>query len=109
MFKNEYWSETRQILALIMRHFMHDSSSQLISNVVSMQHQIWYDFDPHIDLQIGELVGMYAIEGRQENGEMFWVAKVLEVKKVAREDGKFFVLWYWPNASRGLCEGPNAM
>lgn len=63
------------------------SSNQSISNVVSMQHQIWYDFDPHIDLQIDDFIGVHATEDAQDNGEMFWVAKVLEVRKVAREDG----------------------
>lgn len=58
-------------------------SRQPLLNVVPMQQQSWYDFDSHVDLRIGDFAGVCATTTARENGEIFWVAKVLELKKVA--------------------------
>ena len=55
-----------------------------LSNVVPMQQQRWYDFDPDIDVQIGYFVGSQGPEEAQQNGEVFWVAKVREVFEMGR-------------------------
>ena len=76
------------------------SSSGPLSNAVPMQRQRWYDFDPHIDVQIGNFVAVQAPEEVQRNGEVFWVAKVREIRNAAREDGELLALWYWPTRSK---------
>jgi hypothetical protein len=58
-------------------------------NVIPIQHQKWFDFDPHMDVHIGDIVGVQAPKIAQRNGELFWVAKVRELQNVAREDGEF--------------------
>jgi hypothetical protein len=80
-----------------------------LSNAVPLQQQRWFDFDPHMDVHIGDFVGVQALESTQQNGELFWVAKVRELRNVAREDGGFLALWYWPTSPKGLRDGPNAM
>jgi hypothetical protein len=37
------------------------------------------------------------------------VAKVWKVQNVAREDGNFLALWYWPKAPKGLHNGLDTM
>jgi hypothetical protein len=61
-----------------------------------LQLQRWFDFDPHMDVHISDFVGVQSPESAQQNGELFWVAKVRELRNVAREDGEFLALWYWP-------------
>ena len=85
------------------------SRTGLVSNVVPVEHERWYDFDPHMDVHVGDFVGVQAPKTAQENGEAFMVAKVREVQNVARSNGKFLALWYLPTASKGLREGPNTM
>jgi hypothetical protein len=80
-----------------------------LSNAVPLQQQRWFDFDPHMDVHISDFVGVQAPELAQQNGELFWVAKVRELRNVAREDGEFLALWYWPTSPKGLHDGPNAM
>jgi hypothetical protein len=70
------------------------TSTDPISNAVPAQHQRWFDFDLHMDVHIGDFVGVQAPKSARRNGELFWVAKVREVRKVAREDGEFLALWY---------------
>jgi hypothetical protein len=85
------------------------TSTDPISNAVPAQHQRWFDFDPHMDVHIGDFVGVQAPKSARRNGELFWVAKVREVWKVAREDGEFLALWYWPTKPKGLRDGSDAM
>jgi hypothetical protein len=85
------------------------TSKEPISNVVPMERQRWYDFDPHMDVHIGDFVGVQAQQSAQKNGEVFWIAKVRELRNVAREDGEFLALWYWPTPPKGLRDGPDAM
>jgi hypothetical protein len=85
------------------------TSTDPISNAVPAQHQRWFDFDPHMDVHIGDFVGVHAPKSARRNGELFWVAKVREVQKVAREDGEFLALWYWPTKPKGLRDGSDAM
>jgi hypothetical protein len=84
-------------------------SNILLSNAVLVQHQKWFDFDPHMDVHIGNFVGIHALKTMQKNGELFWVAKVKELRNVVRKDGEFLALWYWPTQPKGLRDGPNAM
>jgi hypothetical protein len=70
---------------------------------------IWFDFDLHMNVHISDFVGVQAPESAQGSGELFWVAKVRELRNVAREDGEFLVLWHWPNSPKGLCDGLDAM
>jgi hypothetical protein len=37
------------------------------------------------------------------------VAKVKKLRNVAREDGEFLALWYWPTEPKGLRDGLDAM
>jgi hypothetical protein len=76
---------------------------------VPAQQQRWFDFDPHMDVYIGDFIGVEAPKSARRNGELFWVAKVREVRKVAREDGEFLALWYWPTKPKGLRDGLDAM
>jgi hypothetical protein len=85
------------------------TSKDPISNVVPMERQRWYDFDPHMDVHIGDFVGVQAQQSTQKTGEVFWIAKVRELRNVAREDGEFLTLWYWPTTPKGLRIGPGAM
>jgi hypothetical protein len=85
------------------------TSTEPISNAVPAQHEKWFDFDPHMDVHIGDFVGVQASKIAQRNGELFWVAKVKELRNVAREDGEFLALWYWPTKPKGLRDGPDAM
>jgi hypothetical protein len=62
-----------------------------------------------MDVHLGDFVGVQAPKTAQKNGEFFWVAKVREVRNVAREDGEFLALWYWPTKPKGLRDGPDAM
>jgi hypothetical protein len=50
-------------------------------------------YDPHMDVHIGDFVGVQAPELAQGNGELFLVAKVRELQNVAKEDGEFLALW----------------
>jgi hypothetical protein len=84
-------------------------SKEPLSNAVPLQHQRWFDFDPHMDVHIGDFVGVQAPESAQQNRELFWMAKVRELRNVAREDGEFLALWYWPTSPKGLRDGPDAM
>jgi hypothetical protein len=52
------------------------TSTEPISNVVPAQHQRWFDFDPHMDVHIGDFVGVQVPKSARRNGELFWVAKV---------------------------------
>ena len=52
------------------------SGNRLDSNAVPIQQEQWYDFDPHMDVHVGDFVGVQAPEEAQRNGEVFWVAKV---------------------------------
>jgi hypothetical protein len=70
------------------------TSKDPISNVVPMERQRWYDFDPHMDVHIGDFVAVQAQQSAQKNGKVFWIAKVRELRNVAREDGEFLALWY---------------
>ena len=45
-------------------------------------------------VHIGDFIGVQAPKSAGSNGKLFWVAKVKEVRKVAREDGEFLALWY---------------
>jgi hypothetical protein len=85
------------------------TSTTPISNAVPAQQQKWFDFDPHMDVHIGDFVGVQAPKTAQRNGELFWVAKVRELRNVAREDGEFLALWYWPTKPKGLRDGPDTM
>jgi hypothetical protein len=82
------------------------TSTDPISNAMPTQHQRWFDFDLHMDVHIGDFVGVQAPKSARRNGEFFWVAKVREVRKV---DGEFLVLWYWPTKRKGLRNGSDAM
>jgi hypothetical protein len=62
-----------------------------------------------MDVHIGDFVGVQAPKSARRNGELFWVAKVREVQKVAREDGEFLALWYWPTKPKGLHDRLDAM
>jgi hypothetical protein len=68
------------------------TSTKPISNAVPAQHQKWFDFDPHMDVHISDFVGVQAPKTAQRNGELFWVAKVRELRNVARKDGEFLAL-----------------
>ena len=59
------------------------SGNCLDSNAVPMQQERWYDFDPHMDVHVGDFVGVQAFEEAQRNGEVFWMAKVQQVKNMA--------------------------
>jgi hypothetical protein len=85
------------------------ASNEPLSNAIPVQHQKWFDFDPHMDVHIGDFVEVQAPKTTQKNGELFWVAKVRELENVAREDGKFLALWYWPTKPKGLRNGSNAI
>jgi hypothetical protein len=85
------------------------TSTELISNAVLVQYEKWFDFDPHMDVHIGDFVGVQAPKTAQRNGELFWVAKIRELRNVAREDGEFLALWYWPTKPKGLRDGLDAM
>jgi hypothetical protein len=62
-----------------------------------------------MDVHIGDFVGVHALKSARRNGELFWMAKVREVRNVAREDGEFLALWYWPTKPKGLRDGPDTM
>jgi hypothetical protein len=47
------------------------TSTEPISNTVPTQHQKWFDFDPHMDVHIGDFVGVHAPKTAQRNGELF--------------------------------------
>jgi hypothetical protein len=47
------------------------TSKEPISNAVPMERQRWYDFDPHMDVHICNLVGVHAKQSTQRNGEVF--------------------------------------
>jgi hypothetical protein len=85
------------------------TSKELISNAMPVQHQRWFDFDPHMDVHIGDFVRVQAPKTAQRNGKLFWVAKVRELQNVAREDGEFLALWYWQTKPKGLRDGLDAM
>jgi hypothetical protein len=70
------------------------TSTTPISNAVPAQYQKWFDFDPHMDVHIGDFVRVQAPKTAQRNGELFLVAKIRELRNVAREDGEFLALWY---------------
>jgi hypothetical protein len=57
-----------------------------------MQYQKWFNIDLHMDVHISDFVGLKAPKVAQQNGELFWVAKVKELQNVAREDGEFLAL-----------------
>ena len=78
-------------------------------NAEPIQQERWYDFDPHMDVHVGDFVGVQALEETHRNGVVFWVAKVQQVKNMAREDGKFLALWYWPTTPEGLQDGLDVM
>jgi hypothetical protein len=42
-----------------------------ISNAVPAQHQRWFDFDPHMDVHIGDFVGVQAPKSARRNDELF--------------------------------------
>ena len=79
--EKEGWSTNREY------NCFRPLSKEPVSNVVPLQQQRWYDFDPHMDVHIGNFVGVQASESTQQNGELFWMAKVRELCNVAREDG----------------------
>ena len=54
-------------------------SKEPLSNAMPLQHQRWFDFNLHIDVYIGDFVGVQAPELVQQNGELFWMAKVNEL------------------------------
>jgi hypothetical protein len=62
-----------------------------------------------MDVHIGDFVVVQAPKTAQRNGELFWVAKVRELRNVAREDGELLALWYWPTKPKGLRDGLDAM
>jgi hypothetical protein len=85
------------------------TSSEPISNAVPAQHEKWFNFNPHMDVYIGDFVGVQAPKTAQRNGKLFWVAKVRDLRNVARKDREFLALWYWPTKPKGLHDGPDAM
>jgi hypothetical protein len=62
-----------------------------------------------MDVHIGDFLGVQALRTVQKNSEVFWVAKVRELRNVVREDGEFLLLWYWLTKPKELCDGPDAM
>jgi hypothetical protein len=62
-----------------------------------------------MDVHTSDFVGVMAPKNARRNVKLFWVAKVREVQKVAREGGEFLALWYWPTKPNGVCDGPDSM
>jgi hypothetical protein len=55
------------------------SLNQVISNALPIHCQRWYLFEPHMDVHIGDFVGVQAPKAAQQDGKVFWIAKVREL------------------------------
>jgi hypothetical protein len=58
---------------------------------------------------IGDFVEVQAFNEVQENGKLFWIAKIQELRNVAIIDREFLALWYWLTTPKDLQDGPDAM